>query len=71
MGWRRNRRAGLRVSHGQAEDNPAQGAEERAHDDQGLAATAGRSVHKASRLDNTSHWLPESPAPKPRPLTGS
>jgi hypothetical protein len=70
MGGRRNRRAGLRVSHGQAEDNPAQGAEERAHDDQGLAATAGRSVHKASRLDNTSHGC-RIPAPPPGPLTGS
>jgi len=65
--------AGCRLTGCRAgcEGNPAKGAEGRAHDDQGLAATAGRSVHKASRLDNTSHWLPESPAPKPRPLTGS
>jgi hypothetical protein len=63
-GWRRNRRPNLRVFHGQAEDNPAQGAKERAHDDQGLAATAGRSAYKASRFDNTSHGC-RNPVPNP------
>jgi len=49
MRRRRHRRAGLGVSHSEAEDNPDQGAKECAHD-QELAATAGRSAHKVPRL---------------------
>jgi hypothetical protein len=54
---RRYRRAGLGVLHDQAEGGPDEGPHQRAHDHQELAATAKRSVHRASQLEHNPHNL--------------
>jgi hypothetical protein len=47
-----DRRAGLGVLCDQAESGPDEGPHQRAHDHQNLAATAKRSVHRASKIDH-------------------
>ena len=54
---RRHRRAGLGILRDQAESSPDEGPEQRAHDHQMLAATAKRSVHRASKLEHNHHNL--------------
>ena len=47
-----DRRAGLGVLCDQAESGPDEGPHQRAHDHQNLAATAKRSVHRASKIEH-------------------
>jgi hypothetical protein len=49
---RGDRRAGLGVLCDQAQSSPDEGPEQRAHDHQELAATAKRSVHRASKIEH-------------------
>jgi hypothetical protein len=52
---RRYRCAGLGVLCDQAEGGPDEGPHQRAHDHQMLAATAKRSVHRASKVEHNPH----------------
>jgi hypothetical protein len=57
---RRHRRAGLGFLYHQAEGSPDEGPEQRAHDNQELATTAKRLVHRASKVEHP-HYVAEAP----------
>ena len=65
---RGHRCAGLGVLHDQAESSPDEGHEQRTHDHQMLAATAKRSVHRASKVEHNPDNVANARRAKPREL---
>ena len=65
---RGHRRAGLGVLHDQAKSSPDEGPEQRTHDHQMLAATAKRSVHRASKVEHNPDNVANARRAKPREL---
>ena len=65
---RGHRHADLGVLHDQAKSSPDEGPEQRTHDHQMLAATAKRSVHRASKVEHNPDNVANARRAKPREL---
>jgi hypothetical protein len=65
---RHYRRAGLGVLCDEAESSPDEGPNQRAYDNQNLATTAKRSVHRASKLEHNPDNVANARRAKPREL---